>query len=85
MLYNLRGLYNESQTPTTGKVQQLKKAPTGASLEVQWLRLCASNAGGPGSIPGLEIKIPHAAWFNQKINKLNKSNQKLTLTVPQRD
>ena len=49
MLYNLKGLYNESQTPTTGKVQQLKKAPTGASLEVQWLRLCASDAVGTGS------------------------------------
>ncbi|TEA37944.1 hypothetical protein DBR06_SOUSAS37410008, partial [Sousa chinensis] len=22
------------------------------SLVVQWLRLCAPNAGGPGSIPG---------------------------------
>ena len=25
---------------------------TGTSLVVQWLRLCAPNAGGPGSIPG---------------------------------
>ncbi|TEA35790.1 hypothetical protein DBR06_SOUSAS1110153, partial [Sousa chinensis] len=25
---------------------------TGASLVVQWLRLHAPNAGGPGSIPG---------------------------------
>ena len=24
----------------------------GTSLVVQWLRLCTSNAGGPGSIPG---------------------------------
>ena len=24
----------------------------GTSLAVQWLRLCASNAGGTGSIPG---------------------------------
>ena len=24
----------------------------GASLVVQWLRLCAASAGGPGSIPG---------------------------------
>ena len=24
----------------------------GTSLVVQWLRLCAPNAGGPGSIPG---------------------------------
>ena len=24
----------------------------GTSLAVQWLRLCAPNAGGPGLIPG---------------------------------
>ena len=35
---------------------------------VQWLRLCALNAAGPGSVPGqgtrshgLQLKIPHAA------------------------
>ena len=40
----------------------------GASLVVQWLRLRAPNAGGPGSIPGqetrfhvLQLKIPCAA------------------------
>ena len=46
----------------------------GLPLMVQWLRLCALNAGGPGSIPGqgtrsrmpplrvcmLQLKIPHA-------------------------
>ncbi|TEA37365.1 hypothetical protein DBR06_SOUSAS1910057, partial [Sousa chinensis] len=45
------------------------------SLVVQWLRLCAPNAGGLGSIPGqgtrsfmpqlrvhmLQLNIPHAA------------------------
>ena len=30
------------------------------SLVVQWLRLCTPNVGGPGSIPGQGIKIPHA-------------------------
>ena len=30
----------------------LQKAYTGTSLVVQWLRLHAPNAGGPGSIPG---------------------------------
>ena len=48
---------------------------TGTSLVVQWLRLRAPNAGGPGSIPGQgtrshvpqlsvpvqQLKIPHAA------------------------
>ena len=39
----------------------------GTSLAVQWLRLCASNARGTGSIPGWGTKIPHAAWHGQKI------------------
>ena len=29
-----------------------KKINLGTSLVVQWLRLCAPNAGGLGSIPG---------------------------------
>ena len=29
---------------------------------VQWLGLCASNAGVIGTIPGWETKILHAAW-----------------------
>ena len=33
---------------------------------IQWLRLCAPNAGGTGSIPGWEIKIPHTAWYGKK-------------------
>ena len=32
----------------------------GTSLAIQWLRFCASNAGGMGSIPGQGTKIPHA-------------------------
>ena len=40
--------------------QELKDAGTGTSLVVQWLRLCVSNAGGLGSIPGGGTKIPHA-------------------------
>ena len=31
---------------------------SGTSLVVQWLRLHAPNAGGPGSIPGQGTKIP---------------------------
>ena len=30
------------------------------SLEIQWLKLHVSTAGGMGLIPGLETKIPHA-------------------------
>ena len=32
-------------------IDTLKKIITGTSLVAQWLRLHASNAGGPGSIP----------------------------------
>ena len=31
---------------------------SGISLMVQWLRLCASNAGGEGFILGQEAKVP---------------------------
>ena len=55
-----------------------KKEEEGTSLVVQWLRLCAPNAGGPGSIPGLgtrslmhaATKSPHAATKTQlSLNK----------------
>ena len=38
----------------------------GTSLVVQCLRLCASNAWGTASVPGLGTKIPHA-WCGQKV------------------
>ena len=38
----------------------------GTSLAVQWLKLCASIAGGMGSISGWGTKILHAAWRGQK-------------------
>ena len=34
----------------------------GTSLVVQWLRLCAPNAGDPGSIPGWETRS-HMLWL----------------------
>ena len=34
------------------------------SLEVQWLRVYASNAEGMGSIPGWAAKISHAVWYS---------------------
>ena len=43
---------------------------------VQWLRLCASNAGGAGSIPGQGTKIPHASWHGQKLKKKKKNRLK---------
>ena len=39
----------------------------GNSLAVQWLGLCASTAGGTGSIPGRGTKILHGVskwWRN---------------------
>ena len=38
----------------------LKSLLQGNSLVVQWLRLCAPNAGGVGLIPGQGTRIPHA-------------------------
>ena len=38
----------------------------GTSLAIQWLRFCASSAGGTGLIPGQRIKIPHVVWCNQR-------------------
>ena len=32
----------------------------GTSLAIQWLRLCASTAGGMGSVPGWGASILHA-------------------------
>ena len=41
------------------------KKEVGTSFVVQWLRLGASTAGGTGSIPGWETKIPHAVQHDQ--------------------
>ena len=41
----------------------------GTSLAVQWLRLCASTAGGAGLIPTRETKIPHAMCAAKKFKK----------------
>ena len=44
-------------------------ANPGPSLVVQWLRICASTAGGMGLIPDLGSKIPHALQCSQKKKK----------------
>ena len=44
---------------------QGQKPFPGTFLVVQWVRLCASNAGGPGSIPGQRTRSSmHAATKN---------------------
>ena len=69
----------------TFEVTKILNEWTGTSLVVQWLRLCALNAGGPGSIPGQgtrscmsqlrpcmpQLKILHAATktWHCQINK----------------
>ena len=55
-------------------VSVIKNLP-GTSLAVQWLRLCASNAGGAGSIPGQGTKIPHAAAWPKKQTNKNKGKK----------
>ena len=45
------------------------------SLAVQWLRLCASTAGGTGLIPGWGTKTPHALWHGQKQKQTNKTSE----------
>ena len=49
---------------------------------VQWLRLCASTAGGTGLIPGWGTKIPHAVWYGQKKKR---EREKETRTCEDRD
>ena len=51
----------------------------GTWLAVQCFKPHASNAGGPGLIPGQGAKIPHAVQHGQKKEKKEKkfnSNQK---------
>ena len=58
---------------STEKLLEIK-----AVLGLPWqLRLCTSNAGGAGSIPGCGVKILYAAWHSQffKNNKwINKTS-----------
>ena len=50
----------------------VKNPLAGTSMVVQWLRICAANAGLTGSIPGRGPRIPHAVWCSQKIKIKNK-------------
>jgi len=45
-------------SPYQGFGWKLNKIMIGTSLAVQWLRLCASNSGGTGSVPGWGTEIP---------------------------
>ena len=47
-------------------------------MKVQWLRLCASTAGGEGSIPGLGPRSckPHCVIKNNKQKNREKEKEK---------
>ena len=55
-------------------VWNLEKLYVGNSLSVQRLRLHASTAGGPGSIPGQGTKILHATQRDQTDKQKNPPN-----------
>ena len=64
----LANLTNFVQEQMRRFAKKKKKKKLGTSLEVLWLRLLASSAGDPGSIPGQgtkfhtpQLKILHAA------------------------
>ena len=52
----------------------MKQIP-GLPLLAYWLKLCAANAGGTGSIPGQGTKIPHALQCSQKIEKKKRKKE----------
>ena len=56
-----------------------KTSLEGTSLEVQWLRLRASDAGCAGLIPGWETKIPHATQRSQEKKIKNKKKTSLDI------
>ena len=60
----MRMTQQQSTLVTTDSLQTpaWKMAVSRTPLEVQWLRLWASNAGAVGSISGRRTKIPHAMW-----------------------
>ena len=53
---------------------------------VQWLRFCASNARGVGSIPDWETKIPHATVWTKLENFMesekSQSQKTAECTIP---
>ena len=58
----------------------VKNACQEPCLAVQRLRLCTSNGGDTGSIPGQETKIPHAAQCDQ--SKQTNKNPHVRKTEP---
>ena len=63
-----------------------KTSVLGTSLAVQWLRPCASTAGGTGSIPGWELRscMPHGAAKTFKKKKKKKKKTSVLIRDTQR-
>ena len=76
--YNTPGIGVHEAWTISGSEEEnslhIKKSQEGTSRVVQWLRLCASIAGGTGSIPGRGTKIPHGPRCGQKKKKKKKSH-----------
>ena len=68
-----RQTLNHCATREAHKISIFKKyICLGTSLVVQWLRIHASTAGGPGSIHGRGTKILHAMQYSKKKKKSSK-------------
>ena len=67
--------------PLTGRERQKTNQNFGTLVMVRWLRLCTSNAGGTGSIPGWGTRIPHGSAKKQKQNKNKKTHNFFTLKL----
>ena len=65
------GIEKQSFAVNTVIFASANNYPWGTSLVVQWLRLCASNAGSACSIPGPGAGIPHAAQRKNNNKKLS--------------
>ena len=61
---------------------QIRKLMLGAPLVVQRLRLCTSNEGGTGSIPGRGTRIPHAKWHGKKKKKEGRKRKLMPRQTP---
>ena len=60
------------QLGTAGLFHRLLEAVRGTSLVVQWLRLCASNAGGTGLILDWGTRNSHAIRCTPRSHKKEK-------------
>ena len=72
----LVGSQRQSWAPEFPQLLFEKNFIEGTSLAVQWLRLCASAAGGVGLIPGRGTEILRAAQHGQKIKKERKRKKR---------